>query len=406
MKQLGRLLPIIVISLLFSCNTGDKSKDIVEVENYFSVDSSGTAVMAYYMARNNYTPSEIPVGKLTHIIFSFTEVIDNRMAFKRPESGESLRELVMQRERNPGLKVMVACGGWGGSGGFSDMALNEDTRKMFVESVIKFINDYDLDGLDIDWEYPGLPGIGNPYRPEDRENFTALMKELREAMDATGKNLTLTFAAAGWNKFFDNIEAEEVMRYADYMNIMTYDFVGGNTPYTTHHTNLGSISLEELQGTEYLKYINDSIINNGDPDWQPRSIETIVDYIIGLGVNPGQLVVGAAFYGKSWKVKTTDNNGLHQPTNGSQKGWLSYAAIRDSMENENGYIVYRDENAQAPFIFNKEDSLFITFDDTLSLKQKVNYVLDMNLGGIMYWEQSQDTKEENSLLDAIFRTVN
>lgn len=406
MKTYISLISLLIACMAFSCKTGDKLPGMLEVENYFSVDSSGTAVMAYYMARNNYSPGEIPVGKLTHIIFSFTEVIDNKMAFRNESSAEKLRDLVKQKQRNPGLKVMIACGGWGGSGGFSDMALSAESRGIFIQSVMDFIEEYDLDGLDIDWEYPGLPGIGNPYRPADKENFTALMKELREAMDATGEKLTLTFAAAGWDKFFDNIESGEVMKYADYMNIMTYDFTGGNAPFTTHHTNLSSISLEELKGTGYMQFITDSILNNGEPGWQPRSIETIVDYIIDLGVDPAQLVVGAAFYGKSWKVKTTVNNGLHQPTRGPQKGWHSYAAIRDSMENKNGYTVFRDEDAKAPYIFNGNDSLFITFDDTLSVQLKTRYVLDNKLGGIMYWEQSQDTKDENSLLDAIYNTIN
>lgn len=361
--------------------------------------------MVYYMARNSYAPEEISVGQLTHIIFSFTEVIDNKMAFKHPESGKSLRKLVSQKQRNPGLKVMVACRGWGGSGGYSEMAANEENRKIFVESVIDFINEYDLDGLDIDWEYPGLPGIGNPYRPEDKENFTALIKELREAMDATGKELTLTFAAAGWEKYFDHLETVEVMKYADYMNIMTYDFVGGNAPFTAHHTNLGLLSISDLEGTLYMQYINDSIINKDEPAWQPRPIEGIVNFCLGLGVDKEQLVIGAAFYGKSWKVKATENNGLYQATEGVQKGGASYAAIRDSMENQNGYTRYWEEKAKAPYIFNMSDSLFITYDDTVSVRLKTRYAIDNNLGGIMLWDQSQDTKEENSLLDAIFDEV-
>jgi chitinase len=402
---MNRIFILIVSCILVfanSCGNRDQSGKKLEVENYFSVDSSEIAVMAYYMARNNYAPEEIPVGELTHVIFSFTEVIDNKMAFRRSESGEKLRQLVLQKQRNPGLKVMVACGGWGGSGGFSDMAADDENRTLFVESVIDFIYEYKLDGLDIDWEYPGLPGIGNPYRPEDRENFTALMKELREAMDASGKDLTLTFAAAGWDKYFDNIETSEVMKYADYMNLMTYDFVGGNQPYTAHHTNLGLISLDDLEGTSYLQYVNDSIINKDEPDWQPRSIESIVNFCLGLGVDNKQLIIGAAFYGKSWKVETSGNNGLYQPARGSQRGWLSYAAIRDSMENQNGYTRYWDEKAKAPYLFNSSDSLFITYDDTVSLRLKARYAIDNSLGGIMFWEQSQDTKQEHSLLDAIF----
>ncbi|MBS0011241.1 MAG: glycoside hydrolase family 18 protein [Bacteroidales bacterium] len=393
------------VVLACSCGTGGGKEKIMEVENYFSVDSTGVAVMAYYMARNNYSPYEIPVGELTHVIFSFTEVIDNRMAFLNPVSEDRLRELILQKQRNPGLKVMIACGGWGGSGGFSDMAASADKRKIFVESVMDFIDEYGLDGLDMDWEYPGLPGMGNPHRPEDRENFTALMKELREAMDATGRHLTLTFAAAGWDKYFDNIESLEVMKYADYINLMTYDFVGGSTPYTSHHTNLGHVSISDLEGTEYHQYIQDSILSKEEAAWTPRSIEIIVDYCLGLEIKPEQIIVGAAFYGKSWKVKTTGNKGLYQPVRGAQTGWPSYSAILDTLENNANFVRHWDEKAQAPYIFNEKDSIFITFDDTASVKLKAQYVLENNLGGIMFWEQSQDTKKENRLLKAIFKTV-
>ncbi|MCF8222364.1 MAG: glycoside hydrolase family 18 protein [Bacteroidales bacterium] len=367
-----------------------------------AIQEPAIPVMAYYMPRNNYPAQDIPVEKLTHIIFSFTEVIDNRMVFPDKSMGDKLKNLVDQKEKNPGLKIMVACGGWGGSGGFSDMAADPDSRNIFVESVIEFINNYNLDGLDVDWEYPGLPGIGNPFRPEDREHFTSLMKEIREAMDETGRKLTLTFAAAGWNMYFDNIEPSEVMKHADYMNLMTYDFIGGATPYTAHHTNLGNIDLADLKGSDLFNYARDSILAKYDSTWHPRSIEYIVDYCTGIGIDPGQLIIGAAFYGKSWKVSEIKNNGLYQPAAGSQQGWPSYADIRKNMENKNGFTRYWDENAMAPWLFNDSDSLVITYDDTLSVKLKTRYVIDNKLGGIMFWEQSQDTRDGNGLLYAIY----
>jgi chitinase len=100
------------------------------------------------------------------------------------------------------------------------------------------------------------------------------------------------------------------------------------------------------------------------------------------------LIIGDASYGKSWKVKTTANNCLYQSTLDSQGDWLSYAAISDSMEKQNGYTSYRDEKAKAAYIFNSSDRLFIIYDDTLSVRLKTRYAIDINLGGIMLWEQS------------------
>ena len=88
--------------------------------------------MAYYVPEKDYQPGKVPVEKLTHIIYSFSKVIDGEMKFDNPDvQGKKLEQLVQQKQRNPELKVMIACGGWGADG-FSDMALTSDSRQKFV----------------------------------------------------------------------------------------------------------------------------------------------------------------------------------------------------------------------------------------------------------------------------------
>ncbi|TAJ08102.1 glycoside hydrolase family 18 protein [Marinilabiliaceae bacterium JC017] len=356
--------------------------------------------MAYYVPpAENYQPQNLPFDQLTHIIYSFTEVIDNEMKFVNPQDGDRLQQLSAQKKQFPHIKVMIACGGWGGSGGFSDMAATAANRQTFVNSVMAFIDHYQLDGLDIDWEYPGLPGAGNPNKPEDKENFTALMKELREAMDDYNMPLTLTFASAGWEKYYDHVELQEVMKYADYMNVMTYDLIGGDSPYCAHHTNLGRIEMADLEETPAKAFI-DSM----DFDFTPRSTEAIIDFCLNKGVDPKQLVVGAAFYGKSWKGVNPDNHGLYQNNKGPWKGWPRYSEIRANYENKNGFMRYWDPVAKAPFLYNARDSVFITYEDTQSARLKTEYTLEKNLGGIMFWQLSLDTPEDG-LLDAIYNAA-
>lgn len=357
------------------------------------------AVMAYYVPSDNYKLEEIPFEKLTHIIFSFTEVIDNQMKFKNEKSSQKLKDLVSYKKQYPNLKVMIACGGWGGCAGFSDMANDAELRSGFVQSTIDFINKYDLDGTDMDWEYPGMRGAGNTFREADTENFTALMKELREALDATGKEMTLTFASAGWERYYDHIETLEVMKYADYMNIMTYDLTGGRSPFTAHHTNLGNIELEDLKGTPALEMLEKSMrkIN-------PRSVERIVEFCKNMGVKPEQLIIGGAFYGRGWKGVSPDNNGLYQLNKGLWKGWEKYGSIRSNYENKGGFIRYWDSIAQAPYLYNANDSLFISYDDPESVTLKTRYAKEAGLGGIMFWQLTDDTKKDG-LLDAIHREV-
>ena len=353
--------------------------------------------MAYYMApRDQYNPRELPLNKLTHIIFSFTEVMDNQMQFRHDSSAIRLQMLVKQKRHHPNLKVMVACGGWGGSGGFSEMARNPEFRKKFVESAIRFITEYHLDGMDIDWEYPGMPGIGNPFIPEDKENFTSLMRELREAMDATGKKLVLTFAAAGWERFFDHIELDQVMKYATYMNMMTYDLVGGNAPYTAHHTNLGLVRFEDIAGTPA-----DSIMKAKEDSLGPRSAEKILTFCIDHGVNPSQIVIGGAFYGRAWIGVPPKNNGLYQLNRGPWNENTRYSAIREKYEGKNGFGRFWDPVAKAPYLYNASDSIFITYDDTLSVRLKTEYAVQHGLAGIMFWQLGGDTAHDG-LLDAIY----
>ncbi len=361
--------------------------------------------MAYYVPERNFQPEEIPVEKLTHIIFSFTKVIDGGMKFSNPEnSGPKLEALVKQKERNPDLKVMIACGGWGADG-FSDMALTAESRMKFINSAEEFIRKYKLDGMDMDWEYPGISGAGTMAREVDTKNFTALMKGLREMLDSFEESKILTFASAGWKRYYDHIELSEVMKYADYTNVMTYDQVSGVSIYTGHHTPLGNITSKDIEGTPFHDHLDNSFQAGNSPDPHPRSAEKIVNFLIGEGVDPSQIVIGAAFYGRVWKGVPPENNGLYQLSSGIHIGWSAYHHIRNTFEPDSNFHRYWDETAQAPYMYNAADSLMISYDDTVSVALKTKYAIDKGLGGIMFWELGNDTKEDGSLLDAIYKAV-
>jgi chitinase len=385
MKKYLILASLILAVSLYSCTK--------------NLPDKGVKIMAYYFPHwGNFHPEALPLDKLTHIIFSFTEVIDNEMKFPDDSTGLMLRQLVAEKKSFPNLKVMIACGGWGGSGGFSEMSGTPENRKKFVESVARFIREYKLDGLDIDWEYPGMPGIGNPYIPEDKENFTSLMRELREEMDKIGKDQVLTFAVAGWEEFFNHVELDKVMQYATYMNVMSYDLAGGDDSFTSHHTNLGWVKMEDLEGTPASAKIREE----GDST-KPYSAEKIITYCMNKGVNPGQIVIGGAFFGKAWKGVPPANNGLYQLNRGPWKERNSYATIREKREDANGFVRHWDPIAKAPFLYNPTDSIFISYEDTVSIRLKTEYAINTGLGGIMFWSLNSDTPKDG-LVDAIYKT--
>lgn len=366
---------------------------------------SRPVIMAYYVPERNFRPEEVPVEKLTHIIYSFTHVIDGEMKFREPENSDpKLKALVKQKSRNPDLKVMIACGGWGADG-FSDMALTGASRAKFIESASKFIEKYQLDGMDMDWEYPGISGAGTKARKEDTRNFTLLMKGLREMLDRFEAPKVLTFASAGWKRYFNYVEMNEVMKYADYTNVMTYDQVSGVSIYTGHHTPLGNVSEEDIEGTPFHAHLDSLNQSRNNPDSGPRSAQKIVDFLIGEGVDPNQIVIGAAFYGRVWKGVPPANNGLYQLSGGIATGWMAYHEIRSSYESDPNFERYWDDKAKAPYMYNARDSLMISYDDTVSVAEKTKYAMSKGLGGIMFWELGNDTKEKGSLLDAIYKAA-
>lgn len=359
-------------------------------------EDKGLQVMAYYYTRwANFKPETLPYDKLTHIIFSFTEVIENEMRFPEDSLGIMLKMLVDQRKKHPHLKVMVACGGWAGSGGFSEMARSPENRKKFVESVVRFLKKYKLNGLDIDWEYPGLPGMGNPYIPEDKQNFTALMCELREGLNKISKKMVLTFAGAGWEEAYNHIELDKVMKCLTYINVMSYDLAGGTDPYTSHHTNLGLVKMEDIAGMPAAR----KMIEEGDST-KPFSTEKIVSYLIKKRVNPSQIVIGSNFSGRAWKGVPPENNGLYQLNKGRWRGFGSYARIRENIEDKNGFVRHWDPVARAPWLYSSKDSVFITYDDTMSVRLKTKYAAENGLAGIMFWQLGADAPEDG-LVDAI-----
>ncbi|TMU55605.1 glycoside hydrolase family 18 protein [Flagellimonas algicola] len=367
-------------------------------------ETDSIVVMGYYVPEADYQPAQLPLDQLTHIIFSFTNVIDGEMKFRNVESGEKLKALVAQREKHPHIKVMIACGGWGADG-FSDMAHTPENRKKFVESAVAFNKTYELDGLDMDWEYPAIPAAGTGARPEDKQNFTLLMKELREGLNTLDRKQTLTFASAGWQRYYNNVELLEVMKHVDYMNIMTYDQVGGSSPFTGHHTPLGLITEEDVKETfawEYMNERREQLKERGITNLNPRSAERIVDYCLQQGVKAEQMVIGSAFYGRAWKGVPPTNNGLYQSNTGAHIGWSAYRQIRSEFEPNEQYKRYWDPIAKAPYLYNATDSIFISYDDTVSVRLKTEYALQKQLGGIMFWQLGNDTKDSNSLLKAMY----
>ncbi len=341
-------------------------------------------IIGYIAGWKGVEPDKIAAEKLTHINYAFANVIAGLVTEGegRAEMDKAnIEKLHSLKSRNPDLKILISVGGWTWSGGFSDAVLTEASRKKFTASAIDYLKRHKLDGLDFDWEYPGLKGDDNIFRPEDRENFVAMLRDVRQALDSLGKvddrHYLHTIATGGFQEYLDVNDMAEAQKYLDFINIMTYDFVGPSSDTTGHHTNLYASTADE------------------------RSAAKAVAQHVAAGIPIEKLVLGIAFYGKSWTEVPSDNNGLYQPGKGS-KGY-SYKAIEELLDSEE-YARHYHSTAQAPYIYHTKSGLFITYEDTVSIKKKGEFIKEKGLGGGMFWEYNEDN-QDNDLLNALYKAL-
>src|SRR5690349_11143173 len=113
----------------------------------------------------------IDAQKITALNYAFAHIDAGRVVLDQPGAEEFIAELRTQKARNANLRILLSVGGWGAYG-FSDAASSEGSRQAFARSAAELLTRLQLDGIDLDWEYPGLPGPGIRFRAEDGRNFT------------------------------------------------------------------------------------------------------------------------------------------------------------------------------------------------------------------------------------------
>ncbi|MEO6188048.1 MAG: glycoside hydrolase family 18 protein [Ginsengibacter sp.] len=325
-------------------------------------------------------------NKLSHINYAFVDVKNNRAWLHNLATDTiNFRRLNELKKRNKDLKLLISMGGWTWSKNFSDAVLTDTSTHAFAYSCIDIVADYNLDGVDIDWEYPGLKGDNNKFRPEDKEGYTRLFKELRQGLDSlqkiTHKKYFVTTAVGAHQNYIEHTEMDNVAKYVDFVNLMSYDYAGPRNTISSHHTNLYTSSSDTSQ----------------------ESTDKSVKAFIAAGVPADKLVVGFGFYGKGWEMETTDNNGLYRKTVKPIRAG-GFDLLRDSLEDKNGYIKYWDDVAKAPYLFNAQTKYFITYDDERSIREKCEYIKKHGLAGAMFWEYADDKRE--ILLDVINKAFN
>lgn len=298
-------------------------------------------VVAYVTYWSTITPDP---QLMTHINYAFGGVGDDGRVYV--DGINRFRQMVRLKEQNPALKILLSIGGWG-RGKFSPMAKDETSRKLFAQSCRTFCDQYGIDGIDIDWEFPGNNSSGEASPADEKQNYTLLMRDLREAL---GDGMLLTMASSSSPDYYDY---KHCIQYLDFVNVMTYDMA--SPPY--HHSAL---------------YRGGTVGNA----WKVAH-ESIQEHL-KAGIPCDKLVMGLAFYG----------NG-----NGDGSGSANQVSLQEIEDGiaSGKWVDHWDDVAKVPYVTNATTGAFVYgYDNARSLTIKCQYILDNNLAGGMYWEYAND----------------
>jgi len=344
-------------------------------------------VLAYIAGWQSWDglPLERDAERLTHICYAFANIRHGEVVLltrddihqARNEAG--LAQLVALRHRHPHLKLLISIGGWTADG-FSDAALTDDARVKFARSAVDFMQRYQLDGIDMDWEYPSNDMAGIVARPEDQQNFTLMLAELRKQLDALSdsqgrkgeERYLLSIAAGAGQYYLDGVEMAAVTAQLDFVNLMTYDYYNGWATRAGHHSNL----------------FNSPVDPDGD------SCAKSVELFLANGVPRDKLVLGVAFYGRS----LGECRGLGEPGKQGSNGAHSYSEIVEKFIPAGG-VRHWDDAAKAPWL--QYEDRFISYEDAESIAAKVAYIKAHDLAGGFFWEYTEDRSD--TLMTALWQ---
>lgn len=389
--------------------------------------ASGKNVVVYFpnwgiynVAHRSITVGMIPWDKVTVINHAFFEVdssfklastdtfadFDKMMDHSEGWDTNQLRghfgEYKYYKNLYPNVKIIISVGGWTRGQNFHAMAASTSSRAVFIQSVIDFLKKYPfIDGIDLDWEYPGVNRAadpndqydrGCPGGPEDKQNFTSLLREIRQAYNnngLSGKLLTIA-APSGYDKLALQ-EPNVYAQYLDWLNVMTYDMHGAWETTTNHQSPLYA-NPNDPSGTSPV-----DIKNKYNTDSAMKTLQQVYN------IPAEKLYVGSPFYSRGWKGVTGGVNGMYGTATGAATGtWdnaqspggqYPYFTLK-TMENQGGYVKYRDDTyTKTPWLYNASQGILLSYEDATSLGARCDYINSNGYGGLIIWEISGDTSD-------------
>eukprot|EP00026_Physarum_polycephalum_P008520 Phypoly_transcript_08608.p1 GENE.Phypoly_transcript_08608~~Phypoly_transcript_08608.p1 ORF type:complete len:372 (+),score=62.03 Phypoly_transcript_08608:223-1338(+) len=317
----------------------------------------------------------------THIWYAFGSVtsgtwVPNANGDENP--GGVLAQLVDLKKTHTDLKVLVSFGGWGNGDYFYPLASTSANRQTFISNVISFLRKNNLDGVDLDWEFPA---------GQDALNFGTLLAELRTAINdehaSSGKPaLLLTIASYGWAENLTDWPIADMAKSLDWFNVMTYE---DHQPWNAAPTGINA-----------PMYSDDG-----------RDIVSVIDGYLALGVPSSKLLLGAPTFAHTWVLADKSKTYVGAPAVGAgappgectkSTGDLAYFEVEELIKQ--GATVVWDQKSQTPYLY--QNTTWVSYENPRSFAVKAQYVKDKHLRGIFVWDIDED---DNNVLIKSAATV-
>ncbi|KAI1206571.1 glycoside hydrolase family 18 protein [Annulohypoxylon truncatum] len=323
-----------------------------------------------------FPPSTLQLNCIDQVFYAFARLnvdgtlkyLDEYADLTKPVDGETgcLRALAKLKHQKPSLKTLISIGGGSGSAEFPAVAADPALRATFANSCRQFVDEFALDGVDIDWEHPETPEAGS--------NFILLLRALRSALPSPRYLLTTALPVGEY--CLKNIDIGAAGQLLDTLNLMGYDFNGPWTDVCGHHAQLLRQPGDERAIHPGLRH----------------SCHRGASFLLAHGFPARKLVLGVPAYARSF----TGARGVGQPFSGAAE--LDYNElppewIRDAVVDENVAAASYVDSAPG-------GKGFVSFDVPRTVGMKAEYVKQMGLGGLFYWTGVGDVNGPDSLVRA------